>query len=178
MNDGINFLDFKPGYYTITKLIEPNVLEVNKTWFIKLKGISDNTSTGELGKWLKQNNVVRIVPYRRNSEARVISEVWLGNTHINRQFACYKKENFIQAFEQWKTHTLPDGPDTEDMINAFYLVEDSLTGKLKESFTTWIKNRGPKTKPSAEPPPLSSPEGEEKKTRMITDFENWRSYHS
>lgn len=170
----MDFLDFKPGYYTITKLIEPNVLEVNGTWFIKLKGISDKTNKGELGKWLKQNNTVRIIPYRRNSKARVISEVWLGNTHINRQFSCYKKENFIQAFEQWKTHQLPYGQDTEDMISAFYLVEDTLPGKLKESFAAWVKSRGPKMRTGVEPPPLFSPEGEEREIRMIKDFEDWR----
>ena len=85
-------LNFKPDWYKITKLIGPNVLEVENTWFIKLKGISDNTPKEELEKWLKEGNIVRVIPYRRNNEARIISDVWLGNTHINRQFSSYSHQ--------------------------------------------------------------------------------------
>ena len=96
MNENLNF---KPEYYKITKLIEPNVIEVEGTCFIKLKGVSDTTPKDEIQKWLKKDNIVRVVPYRRDSDARIISDVWLGNTQINKQFTNYKKDNFIQAFE-------------------------------------------------------------------------------
>ena len=83
-------LDFVPDYYKITKLVKPNVLEVEGTWFIKLKGVADNTNPKELEKWLKEGNIIRVIPYRRSNDARIISDVWLGNTHINRQFSNYK----------------------------------------------------------------------------------------
>ena len=86
------FLDFNPGYYRITKLIPPNVLEVDATWFIKLKGVSDDTKQEELKKWLKESHVIRVIPYNRSPDARIISDVWLGNTHINRQFSSYTKQ--------------------------------------------------------------------------------------
>ena len=89
MNENLNF---EPGYYKITKLIEPNVIEIEGTWFIRLKGVSDNTEPEELKKWLKESNVVRIIPYSRSNDARIISDVWLGNTYINRQFSNYKDE--------------------------------------------------------------------------------------
>ena len=82
-------LNFKPDWYQITKLIGSNVLEVEDTWFIKLRGIDDNTPKEELRKWLKKGNIVRIIPYSRSNDARIISDVWLGNTHINRQFPNY-----------------------------------------------------------------------------------------
>ena len=82
-------LNFKPDWYKITKIIGPNVLEVENTWFIKLIGIDDNTPKEELQEWLKEGNIVRVIPYSRNDEARIISDVWLGNTHINRQISSY-----------------------------------------------------------------------------------------
>ena len=92
-------LHFEPNWYTITKLIEPNVLEVNDTWFIKLKGVGDDTKPEELKKWLKEGYTVRVIPFWRNNDARIVSEVWLGNTYINRQFSNYnnqtKKEQTI-----------------------------------------------------------------------------------
>ena len=83
-------LNFKPDWYRITKLIGSNVLEVEDTWFIKLKGIDDNTPEDEIKKWLKEGNIVRVIPYSRSKDARIISDVWLGNIHVNRQFANYK----------------------------------------------------------------------------------------
>ena len=83
-------LHFEPGYYKVTKLMGPNVIEVEGTWFIKLKNVSNNTSKGELEKWLQESNIVRIIPYERGDGAHIISDVWLGNTHINRQFSNYK----------------------------------------------------------------------------------------
>ena len=82
-------LYFEPDYYKITKFLAPNVLEVEETWFIKLKGVDDNTNSEELKKWLKEGNIVRVIPYERSPDARIISDVWLGNTHINRQFSNY-----------------------------------------------------------------------------------------
>ena len=98
-------LNFEPGYYKITKLVEPNVLEVEGTWFIKLKGVGDHTLKEELKKWLKENNIVRVIPYSRSNDARIISDVWLGNTHINKQFPNYETDNFIQAFGYWNSKT-------------------------------------------------------------------------
>ena len=89
MNNGLNF---KPDWYKITKLIGPNVLEIEGTWFIKLKGIDDNTPEEELKKWLKEGNIVRVIPYSRSKDARIISDVWLGNTHINRQLSSYNHQ--------------------------------------------------------------------------------------
>ena len=85
-------LNFEPDYYKITKLLAPNVLEVDSTWFIKLKGVSDNTPKEELRKWLKEGYIVRIIPYSRSNDARIISDVWLGNTHINRQLSNYREQ--------------------------------------------------------------------------------------
>lgn len=81
---------FKPDWYKITKIIGSNVVEVDDTWLIKLEGINDNTPETEIRKWLKVSNYVRIIPYERDKYARIISDVWLGNTHINRQFSGYK----------------------------------------------------------------------------------------
>ena len=85
-------LDFKPDYYRVTKIVSSNVIEVEKTWFIKLQGIPDDNDPDELKKWIKEDNIVRVIPYRRNEEARIISDVWLGNTHINRQLKNYNPE--------------------------------------------------------------------------------------
>ena len=87
MNENLNF---EPGYYKITKLLGPNVIEIEETWFIKLKGVNDNTEPKELEKWLKKSNIVKIIPHSRDNDAWIISDVWLGNTHINRQFSNYE----------------------------------------------------------------------------------------
>ena len=87
-----SLLNFKPGYYKITKLIGSNVLEVEGTWFIRLKGVDEeNSKKEELEKWLKKDCIVKVIPHSRSQDARIISDVWLGNTHINRQFSNYKK---------------------------------------------------------------------------------------
>lgn len=85
-------LNFKPGYYRVTQLIEPNVIEIDGTWFVRLEGVDENTKEGELSKWLDVGNSVRIVPYTRSNDARIISDVWLGRVHINRQFSNYQKQ--------------------------------------------------------------------------------------
>ena len=91
-------LYFEPGYYKIIKLYGPNVIEVEDTvgwrrqgaWYVKLKGVGDSSDEKELHKWLKEGQIVRVVPYSRNPDARVVSDVWLGNAHINRQFPGYE----------------------------------------------------------------------------------------
>ena len=97
-------LNFNPGYYKVTKLLEPNVLEIedldilhHNMWFVKLKGIRDNTPQEELKKWLREGSIVRVIPYKQNAEEQITSDVWLGNTHINRQFPNYKRDNFIPS---------------------------------------------------------------------------------
>ena len=85
-------VNFNPGYYRVTKLIRPNVIEVDDTWFIRLEGVGEDVKTDELSKWLKVGNSIRIVPYERSNDARIISDVWLGRVHINRQFSNYKKK--------------------------------------------------------------------------------------
>ena len=87
-----NNLYFEPGYYKITKLVSGNVLEVEDTWFIELRGVDEDVSEDEIKKWLKEGNIVRVIPYSRNKEARIISDVWLGNTQINRQFSNYNNQ--------------------------------------------------------------------------------------
>ena len=84
--------DFKAGYYKITKIIKSNELEINDTWFLKLRGIHDYNPEEELRKWLKKDQVIRVIPHYRDNCARIISDVWLGNTYINKQFKKYKKE--------------------------------------------------------------------------------------
>ncbi len=87
-------LHFEPDYYKITKIVDSTILEVNETWLIKLRGVDDNTTKpDELKKWLKKGNIVRVIPRSRNNKAQVISDVWLGNIHVNRQFSNYKTAN-------------------------------------------------------------------------------------
>ena len=83
---------FKPDFYRVSKIVDCNVIEVDETWFVKLQGIPDDNDPEELKKWLKVDNHVRIIPYARNHEGRIISDVWIGNTHVNRQFKKYEKE--------------------------------------------------------------------------------------
>ena len=104
-------LDFEPGYYTITDLIGSNVIEVDDTWFIKLDGVSDKESFKELRKWLEKGNVVRVIPLRRNKDARIVSEVWLGNSNINRQIPSYGLDEFRKAFKEWHN------TDDKDSVN-------------------------------------------------------------
>ncbi len=78
------------GYYRVTKLIAPNVIEVEDTWFIKLKGVGEQTEKEELEKWLSQGDFVKVLPRSVANDARIISDVWLGSIHINRQFSSYE----------------------------------------------------------------------------------------
>ena len=172
-------LNFEPGHYTITKVIEPNVLEIEGTWFIKLKGIGDNTSKEELKKWLQTGKVVRIIPYSRNNSARIISDVWLGNTHINRQFSNYKTDNFIQAFEQWNIKKQRFGMEEDELVKAFYMAESVVSDKLKDSFNSWISSRYPQRKRI---PPQSFGEIPKKREKlqnqMIEEFYKWKEEQS
>ena len=86
-----DLLGFKAGYYMVTKLYPPDVIEVDDTYFIKLKGLVGKTKRSELKSWIKTDFCVRVVPHYRNDEARIVSDVWLGNVHINRQFPNYEK---------------------------------------------------------------------------------------
>ena len=85
--DVLDFLEV--GYYRISKLIAPNVLEIEDTWFIKLKGVGENTPKEELEKWLSKDDFIKVIPRSLREDARIISDVWLGNIHINRQFSNY-----------------------------------------------------------------------------------------
>ena len=80
------------GYYKITKLIAPNVVEIEGTWFIKLRGVSDQAEKDELKKWLSTGNLVRVLPRSLTKDARIVSDVWLGNIHINKQFSRYNND--------------------------------------------------------------------------------------
>ena len=60
-------------------------------WFVKLKGVGDDTHIEELKKWIKKDNVIKVIPYIRRNDAKIISDVWIGNIFINRQFKNYNK---------------------------------------------------------------------------------------
>ncbi len=168
-------LHFKPDYYKITKLWEPNVLEVEDTWFIRLKGIGDNTPKEELKKWLRKGNIVRIIPYWRSNDARIVSDVWLGNTHINRQFPNYKKDNLIQTFDRW--HNIRENHDSETrkaeekLKEAFNTAEGLIPNKLQKIVTKWINYCLLKKRDG------SMPTGTDEKqlmNQMIENFNKWK----
>ena len=174
-------LNFKPDYYKITRLLESNVLEVEDTWFIKLKGVNDSVSPEELKKWLKEGDIVRIIPYRRNNEARIISDVWLGNTHINRQFSSYKKDNLMQEFENLCNRKQPlFGPEVikaeEEFISAVHMAWLLLNNEQQKSFKYWMECRGPQRR---EGPSIGIEELTEKrriaKDKMVKEFEKLRN---
>ena len=172
-------LNFKPGYYKITELVEPNVLEVEDTWFIKLKGVGDHTPKEELIKWLKKSNIVRVVPYSRSNDARIISDVWLGNTHINRQFPNYKTDNFIQAFREWKNHKKDYSEEKikaeKELIKAFYIAKPLISNKLEHSFNSWIESRYLRERTGSMPLGLEENfrRKEQARDQIIADFNNW-----
>lgn len=173
-------LNFKPDYYKVTRLLAPNVLEVEGTWFIKLKGVSDNTPPEELKKWLKEENIVRIIPYRRNNEARIISDVWLGSIHINRQFPNYKIDNFIQDFERWnisrKKHGIGTIETEKELVKSFYMAESLIDRKLKHSFKKWIESRYPQKRTGPVPVGIEeiASRKEEARDKMIEAFNFWK----
>ena len=171
-------LNFKPGYYKITKIVESNVIEVEGTWFIKLKGVGDSTPKEEIKQWLKEDNTVRVVPYRRSSDARIISDVWLGNTHINKQFINYKLDNFIQAFEHWNRSISVERFSSEEdkLIQAFYIAESEINRPLKDSFKKWIESRYPQKRVNGTTLSVGaiSEKREQLKNQMIKDFNEFR----
>ena len=168
-------LHFKPEYYKITQLVEPNVIEVEGTWFIKLKGVSDSTPKEEIKKWLKESNIVRVVPYRRDNDARIISDVWLGNTHINKQFSNYRRDNFIQAFEYWKSSNSERfSPAEDELIRAFDIVESEIKTSLKGSFKNWMKSRYPQPQERINIAGEIHNRRERLKNQMIKDFNEWK----
>jgi len=162
-------------YYKITQVIEPNVIEVEGTWFVKLKGVSDFTPQEEIKKWLKQGNIVRVIPYRRNNDARIISDVWLGNTHINRQFVNYKRDNFIQAFEHWKNvNSERFSLEEDELTRAFNIVEPEIKSPLKDSFKKWMESRYPQRSREFSTAGEISINRERLKDEMIKDFNQWK----
>ena len=186
-NKGLNMqtnLNFNPDWYKITKLISPNVLEVENTWFIKLKGVGDSTPKEELKKWLKEGNIVRVIPYWRNDEARIVSDVWLGNTHINRQFPGYKKntlkkDNLIQAFKLW--HSIKDDNVSEKMraeqefIEFFNTAWFEVPEAVQQSFKHWRDCDLPQRRVGPIPIGIDKmmAKREGARDQMIEDFNNW-----
>ena len=96
-------LDLKPDdCYCVEEFISPNVIEVmdrfedsetyNKTWFVKLQGIPDDNDPEELKKLICIGHYVGVIPYKKDNEGRIISDVSLNNININKQFKRYKKE--------------------------------------------------------------------------------------
>ena len=168
-------LNFKTDYYKITKLIEPNVIEVEGTWFIKLKGVRDS-SEEELKNILNENNIVRVIPHSRSEDARIISDVWLGNTHVNRQFSNYKIDNFIQAFEYWNSSNSNDKNVAEDeLIEAFDVAKPLINNsELEHSFNSWIKSRYPQRRTELVPSIDRADIKEEIQNQMIKAFNNWK----
>ena len=83
-------LYFNGGYYRVTQLIEPTIIEIEGIWLIKLEGVDEKTIKEEkLQKFLKVGNMVKILPYNRTDDALIVSDVWLDDIHINRQFSNY-----------------------------------------------------------------------------------------
>ena len=83
-------LYFNGGYYRVTQLIEPNIIEVEGIWFIKLEGVDEKTIKEEqLQRLLKIGSMVKIIPYNRTDDALIVSDVWLNDIHINKQFSNY-----------------------------------------------------------------------------------------
>ena len=180
-------LNFNPGYYKVTKLLEPNVLEVEELdflnqnmWFVKLKGIRDNTPQKELKKWLRKGSIVRVIPYKQNAEAQITSDVWLGNTHINQQFPNYKRDNFIQVFEEWdknrKANIYLSRETAGELIEAFYMAESLLSSNLKSSFKSWLESCFPQKRTGDVRPLIeeSINKRETARKKLYKDFYNWK----
>ena len=152
-------------------------MEVEDTWFIKLKGVGDDTSKEEFTKWLKENYMVRVIPYRRDNTARIISDVWLGNTHINRQFTNYKMDNFIQAFEEWQNNKNGDflkvKATLKDLVRAFEMAKPVINSKkLKTSFENWMIPSQSKQDDYLEEQSIVE---EEKLKEMTEIFNQWKN---
>lgn len=84
----------KPGYYRVTKLLEPTVIELDETWFVRLKGVNENTISqkDKLSNWLGVGNYVKIIPHSRHRDASILSDVWLGSVYVNGSFSNYKNK--------------------------------------------------------------------------------------
>ena len=86
----ITKLHFKGGYYRVTQLIEPNIIEIEGIWFVKLEGVDEQTVKGtKLQEFLKMGTLIKVIPYSRTDDALIISDVWLDDIHINKQFSNY-----------------------------------------------------------------------------------------
>ncbi len=86
----ITRLHFNGGYYKVTQLIEPNIIEIEGIWFIKLEGVDEETTKEELlPECLKIGNTIKVIPYRRTENALIVCDVWLDDIHINKKFSNY-----------------------------------------------------------------------------------------
>ena len=77
---------FHPGFYTVTKIIEKDLFQVENVYLIKLKvpysqfSIKDGTFLNQL-----KEKIVKIIPHHRNNKGEIISDVWIGDIHINKE---------------------------------------------------------------------------------------------
>ena len=86
----ITKLHFNGGYYRVTQLIEPNIIEIEGIWFIRLEGVDEKTTKQDmLQKWLRIGSMIRVIPYSRTDNALIVCDVWLDDLHINKQFSNY-----------------------------------------------------------------------------------------
>ena len=86
----ITKLHFNGGHYRVTQLIEPNIIEIEGIWFIKLEGVDETTVKKEkLKEFLNIGTLIKVIPYNRTEDAFIVSDVWLKDIHINKQFSNY-----------------------------------------------------------------------------------------
>ena len=85
---------FRPGYHKVTKILDPTVLEIDDTWFVRVKGVSEDSLLphDKLSTWLSVGNYIKIMPYYRLQDASIVSDIWLGSIFINGSFSNYDKE--------------------------------------------------------------------------------------
>ena len=77
-------LYFKSGFYKITKIIDKDLFQVENTYLIKLKKHDPNTQESDFLKTI-EGHTVQIAPYERNNRSEIISDVWLGGIHVNKE---------------------------------------------------------------------------------------------
>ena len=147
-----------------------------------MKGVNDSTAPEELKKWLKKGDIVRIIPHWRNKDARIVSDVWLGNIHINRQVSSYKKDNLIQTFNYWHDTRKDYNIETikikaeERLKEAFNTAWDLIPNTLKKTVTNWTEYSLSKKKDG----PISIgidkmlEVNKQQTDQMITEFNNWK----
>lgn len=82
---------FEANYYTATSILGPNLFKADDKWLIELLGVPRDGGMDEMHKWVRKDFIVRIVPVTLTCEAYIVSEVWLGSIHLNRQFVNYEQ---------------------------------------------------------------------------------------